>query len=107
MISFNSSWPLVSYSSKVESKFGSSFEERLKENCNYETVIESVEELYNEKIYLDRLFPRFWKLSIKFIERFIDMVYSKSKSLVEDPMVASLHAEHLMEQQPIKSFVRS
>jgi len=66
-------------------------------------VVESVEELYNEKIYLDRLFPRFWKLSIKFIERFIDTIYTKSKSLVEDPMVASLHAEHLMDQQPMSS----
>ena len=104
MISFNSSWPLVSYSSKVESKLGSSYEERLKEHCSYETVLESVEQLYDEKIYLDRLFPRFWKLTIKFIERFVNMTYSKSKSLVEDPMVASLHSEHLLEQQPIKSF---
>lgn len=81
-ISFHGSWPLHSYFNSVSKHYTSLFEENLKISSSYQQVFISIDNIFNESVFIDKLSHKFWMLSIKFLISYINFIYNQSKSNV-------------------------
>jgi hypothetical protein len=90
MISFNSSWPLVVYFKKVQNVHSERFEDNLITSCTYQTVLSSIEALFDEKVFIDRLYPRFWRLAMQFLTFYLATMVKQFKQLGNKEVTSSM-----------------